>query len=219
MKSYIIDFDEELYDSPYLDYDDDNILHEWYSIEGAERLNELSRQLRTFINFKTSLIHLRFSKFEISSNYSDIENLNKRKNETINSMLKLIALLKEIGIEDKNISEKIQIILERSRLKPQNSDLNIIKEIKSLNHNIWTLIHILSELEIHKSPKFFETVLNISSILCQVSAPLFIPFKRFYNELRTDYLLLDDEMLNILKIYDNVKLTQNRVKMGVKITK
>ena len=134
-------------------------------------------------------------------------------------MLKLIALLKEIGIEDKNISEKIQNILERSRLNPQNSDLNKIKEIKSLNHNIWTLVHIFSELEIHKTPKFFETILDISTILCQVSAPLYVPFKRFYNELRTDYLLLDDGLLNIQKIYDNAKLSPNRVKIGVKITR
>ena len=219
MKSYIIDFDEESYDSPYLDHDNDDILHDWYSIEGAERLNELSRQLRTFINFKTSLIHLRFSKSEISNTYSEIENFNKRKNEVINSMLKLIALLKKLGIEDKNISEKIEKILEKSRILPQNSELNKIKEIKSLNHNIWTLVHIFSELEIHKTPKFFETILNISTILCQVSAPLFLPFKRFYNELRADYLLLDDELLNILKIHNNAKLSPNRTKIGVKITR
>jgi hypothetical protein len=219
MKSYIIDFDEELYESPYLDYDDEDLLHEWYSIEGAERLNELSRQLRTFLNFKTSLIHLRFSKSVMSANYSDIERLNKRKNEIINSMLQLISLLKKTGTEDKNISEKIQEILDKSRLNPQNSDLNIIKEIKTLNHNIWNLVHILSELEIHKSPKFFETILNISSVLCQVSAPLFIPFKRFYNELRTDYHLLDDELMNILNIQNNHQLSPNKKKIGVKITK
>lgn len=219
MKSYIIDFDEELYESPYLDLDDGDLLHEWYSIEGAERLNELSRQLRTFLNFKTSLIHLRFSKSVMSANYSDIEKLNKRKNEIINSMLQLISLLKKTGTEDKNISEKIQEILDKSRLNPQNSDLNIIKEIKTLNHNIWNLVHILSELEIHKSPKFFETILNISSVLCQVSAPLFIPFKRFYNELRTDYHLLDDELMNILNIQNNHQLSPNKKKIGVKITK
>ena len=219
MKSFSFDFDEDIYESPYLNYDDEDLLYEWYPIEGAERLNELSRQLRTFLNFKTSLIHLRFSKSEIISNRSDIENFNRRKDEVINSMLKLISLLKEIGIIDNNISERIQIILEKTSIIPQNADLFTVKEIKTLNHKIWNLVHVLSELEIYKSPKFFETIVNISSILCQISAPLFIPFKRFYNELKTNYLLLDDELLIFLKTHNIVKLSPERAKIGVKITK
>ncbi|MHA1822806.1 MAG: hypothetical protein ACTSXM_02935, partial [Promethearchaeota archaeon] len=60
-------FDEYLYHSPYIDFDENNIFHEWCSIEGVERLNELSRQLRTLINYKQSIIHLRFSNSQICS--------------------------------------------------------------------------------------------------------------------------------------------------------
>jgi len=191
----------------------------WYSIEGAERLNELSRQLRTFLNFKKSLIHLRFSKSEIYTKNSDIEQHIKYKSELINSMSRMITLLKDIRIEDDKISEKIQKMLEESRISPRNADLNKIKEIKSLNYNIWKFIHILSELENHKRPRFLETVLNVSSILCEISAPFFLPFSRFYYELKTNYLLLDNELLSILNIKNNHQLPSSKNKIGVKIAK
>lgn len=44
--------DDDFYDEPYLEYDEENIFHEWYLIEGEERISELSRQLRTFFNYK-----------------------------------------------------------------------------------------------------------------------------------------------------------------------
>lgn len=182
------DFNEVLYSSPYLNYDDEEILHEWLSIEGAEKINELSRQLRTFLNFKTNLIYIRFSESTISAGYSKSFMFYKLKDKLINSMLELINLLNEIGIESNNISEKIQNFIERSMINPQFSTLEIFKKIKALNHNIWNYIYALSELNIYQNPRFFENVLSTSFIICQVSAPLYFPFRNFYNELKIDYL-------------------------------
>ena len=219
MTNYKFDFNEDLYSSPYLDFDDKDPLYEWWSIEGAEKISELSRQLRTFLNFKANIIYARFSESTSSVNFSKNDMFNKLKDDMTNSVLELIRLLKEIGIKSNDISEKIQDLIERSKINPQFSTLDAIKKIKTINYNIWSYVHALSELDLHKNSKFFEIVINASSILCQVSAPLYIPFESFYNELKTDYLLLDEELLNIHKIYHNIKLSPNRMKIGVKITK
>ena len=38
----------------------DGIFNDWYEIEGVRKIKELSRQLRTFFNYKTELIRYRF---------------------------------------------------------------------------------------------------------------------------------------------------------------
>jgi len=38
----------------------DEIFNDWYEIEGARKIKELSRQLRTFFNYKTEVIRYRF---------------------------------------------------------------------------------------------------------------------------------------------------------------
>jgi len=89
-------------ESPYIDYEDyneDYIFLEWYSIEGENQIKKLSRQLRTFLNYKNSMILLRYSK------PNDMINVEKRiiinqHDKMINSLAsQLINLLKTIRIE------------------------------------------------------------------------------------------------------------------------
>ncbi len=52
----------DLFNTPsLLEYEEDSESLEWYSIEGSERIYELSRQLRTFLNYKSVVIRFRFS--------------------------------------------------------------------------------------------------------------------------------------------------------------
>ena len=44
-------------DISFLAYEEDPKFLEWYSIEGLEKINELSRQLQSFFNFKTNLFY------------------------------------------------------------------------------------------------------------------------------------------------------------------
>lgn len=50
----LTNLDDDFHDLPYLEYDEVNIYHEWYLLEGEQRISELSRQLRTFFNYKQS---------------------------------------------------------------------------------------------------------------------------------------------------------------------
>ena len=90
MTNYNFDFNDDLYTSPYIDYDDEELLHKWWSIEGAEKINELSRQLRTLLNFKSNLIYVRFSESTISAKNSKSDIFNNLKDKMVNSTLELM---------------------------------------------------------------------------------------------------------------------------------
>jgi hypothetical protein len=45
---------------PYIERGYDEIFNDWYEIEGVQKIKELSRQLRTFFNYKAEIIRYRF---------------------------------------------------------------------------------------------------------------------------------------------------------------
>ena len=47
-------------EDPYIGSEYDDIFNDWYEIEGARKIKELSRQLRTFFNYKAEVIRYRF---------------------------------------------------------------------------------------------------------------------------------------------------------------
>ena len=63
-----LSLDDDFDGLTYLDEHVEDEALEWYSIEGAERIKELSRQVRTFLNYRTSLIYLRFSRSQKCDN-------------------------------------------------------------------------------------------------------------------------------------------------------
>jgi len=196
-----ISLEDSIYESPYLDDDIDDGILEWHSIEGVERIKELSRQLRTFLNYKTSMIYLRFSR---SQNCDPFHNRNMIiENERELNMLTshLLANLKEIGVDDGDIiGEKIQNLFDKIKTLPNEIDINRLKDIKSINKKIWELIHILSELEIHHHSRLFNRITNIACISCEIQSILFHPFSEFYYELKSNYLLLVKEISGFLRI-------------------
>ncbi len=217
---FSLSLNNEFYDLTYMDeYVDDKIL-EWYSIEGAERIKELSRQVRTFINYKTSMIYLRFSR---SQNYDTIKNreLILRKERTLNEITShLLVKLKNIGVDNGNlIKEKVQVLFEKIKRLPSNIDINRLKTIKSTIKKIWELIHILSELEIQHYPRLFNRITNIACIICEIQSVMFYPFSDFYYELKSNYLLLAEEMSDLLNINSNNKSSSIMNKKRVKVLK
>jgi hypothetical protein len=211
-------FKEDLYNSPYLDFDENNIFHEWCSIEGSERLNELSRQLRTFINYKQSIIHLRFSKSQIYNSTTNNDLFFKQKKDLISLTTRFVGLLRIIGVVDGVITEKVLNVYDKIKTTPNELEINRLEEIKSLNKEIWKIIHILSELEVHCHPLFLKKILSISCISCEVNIALFSPFSEFYSELKKNYLLLENELSSMLKIKNKELNPTNNNKIGVRIT-
>ena len=215
-----LSLDNDFNELTYLDeYIKDEIL-EWYSIEGAERIKELSRQVRTFLNYRTSMIYLRFSRSQKCDNVKNREIILKKEIAVNEATSHLLIKLKDIGVYNGNlINEKIQDLFEKIRCLPNNIDINRLKFIKFTSKNIWELIHILSELEIHHHPRLFNRIMNIACIICEIQSVMFYPFSDFYYELKSNYLLLAEEMSDLLNINNNNKSSSIMNKKRVKVLK
>lgn len=215
-----LSLDNDFNDLTYLDeYIEDEIL-EWYSIEGVERIKELSRQIRTFLNYRTSMIYLRFSRSQKCDNVKNREIILKKEIAVNEATSHLLIKLKDIGVYNGNlINEKIQDLFEKIRCLPNNIDINRLKFIKFTSKNIWELIHILSELEIHHHPRLFNRIMNIACIICEIQSVMFYPFSDFYIELKSNYLLLAEEMSDLLNINSINKSSYAMNKKKVKVLK
>lgn len=189
---------------------------DWYSLEGSNRIFELSRQLRSFLNYKYEIIRIRFSK----SNRSEPINLKNpikiRERDLALLFSQYSTLLEKIGIVDGKIAEKIIELMEKVKNKSLEIDIKHFKEIKILSKKIWNVLHILSELELHRHPRLLNVILQIASLLCSSESVYFSPFSDFYRELKLNYLQLEGEISNLIPIVDEMR--KGKKKKLVKIT-
>ncbi|MHA1457712.1 MAG: hypothetical protein ACTSR5_17360, partial [Promethearchaeota archaeon] len=88
MKDYVEDPDIES------EYDD--IFNDWYEIEGTRKIKELSRQLRTFFNYKTEVIRYRFRSTPNLAENDTNTKYYSRKQEIESLTREFIILLKKL---------------------------------------------------------------------------------------------------------------------------
>lgn len=189
---------------------------DWYSLEGSNRIFELSRQLRSFLNYKCEIVRIRFSKSN-RSELIDMKNPIKiRERDLALLFSQYSTLLEKIGIVDGKIAEKIIELIEKVKYKSLEIDIKHFKEIKTLSKKIWNVLHILSELELHRHPRLLNVIIQIASLLCGSESVYFSPFSDFYHELKLNYLQLEGEISNLIPIVDEMR--KGKKKKLVKIT-
>ena len=187
-------------DLSFLAYEEDSEFLEWYSIEGSEKISELSRQLRSFFNYKSAVIRYRFSGIRDGDNVPKKDSIMKKESELFSLSSQYIKLLKKIGLEERSVKEKILILIERVRTQPNDFEKNLLKDIKQLAGQIWKILHIISELEIHHHPRLLHSAIKIANILCSAEDAFFWPFSYFYEELKKNYQQLEKELSGILQL-------------------
>lgn len=194
---------------------------DWYSLEGSERINELSRQLRSFLNFKCEIIRMRFSKssrseFNRTKPIGAPNPIKKWERELTSLFSQYTTLSKKIGIVDGKIAEMIIKLMENVKNKQLEIDKKHLKEIRNLSKKIWRVLHILSELEIHRHPRLLNVIIQIAGLLCSCESVFFSSFSDFYLELKLNYLQLEGEISNLIQMED--KKIKKKKKRMVKIT-
>lgn len=186
-----------------LECEQDSEFLEWYSMEGSKRISELSRQLRTFLNYKSTIIRLRYSKSRESNNSLKLEPIMTVEKELLSLSSRYVVLQKMIGLEDKSVTQKILVLIERAKIKLNNFEINLLKEIKQLGSEIWKKLHIISELKIHNRPQLLNIAIQIASILSSAENAFFWPFSNFYEELKLSYLQLEGELSGLLQVIED----------------
>jgi hypothetical protein len=194
---------------------------DWCSLEGSERINELSRQLRSFLNFKCETIRMRFSKSSRSESYrkepvNTLNPIRKWERDLTSLFSQFTNLSKKIGIVDGNIAEMIMKLIENVKNKSLEINNKHLIEIRNLSKKIWVVLHNLSELEIHRHPRLLNVVIQIASLLCSSESLFFSPFSDFYLELKVNYLQLEGELSNLIQTGDEE--LKKKKKIMVKIT-
>lgn len=208
----------DIIDNPsLLDYEEDSEFLEWYSMEGSKRISELSRQLHSFLNYKSAIIRFRFSGSREGDNALKKDPIMKREGELFSLSSRYATLLKMIGVEGRTVTEKILILMERVKAQPNDFEINLLKEIKQLVDEIWKIFHILSESEIHHHPRLLQVAIKIASISCSVESAYFWPFSRFYEELKKNYLQLEEELSGLLRLNGEKHFEARKKKRRVRI--
>lgn len=178
----------------FFEQSDDDYFSDWYSLEGNENLNELSRQFRTLFNYKYQTIRSKFSEITKSTESTNKDRIFSCKNNIFNLSSQLINLLNEIGVENGNIIEKIQILMQKVGRLPTQPDILLLKKIKVLVEEIWENLHIISELELHYHPKLLKIAISIANIVSSVKGAYNLILLDFFIELRRNYLQLEKEI-------------------------
>ena len=154
--------------NPYLEFEDDDEFLEWYSIEGKNQIFELSRQLRTFLNYKKSMLHLRLSSNQNANNYSRDVKIRQLEGELNEISSQLVSLLKNLPLLNENLSNKIKNLILKTLENSQSQESKKFLEISMLVNKIWELLHILSEFEMDHFPRLFNRILVIANIVCEI---------------------------------------------------
>ncbi len=208
----------DIFDGPsHLEHEEDSEFLEWYSMEGSERISELSRQLRTFLNYKSTIIRLRFSRTRECDNTLKKDSIMKWEGELFSLSSRYATLLKIIGVEGRTLTEKILILMERIKAQPNDFEINILKDIKQLGGEIWKILHSHSELEIHHHLQLFQMTIKIASILCSAESALYWPFSCFYEELKRNYLQLEKELSGLLQLNGEEQVESEKNKRQVRL--
>lgn len=188
----------------------DEIFNDWYEIEGARKIKELSRQLRTFFNYKTEVIRYRFRSNLISLDNKSTTKFLTRKQKVESLSHEFITLLKKIKKQGHSLEEGIQSLYYENN-KTQIDKLSAITEKLSI------LIHIFSEVNIHDHPRFLKFVVVLAKNICLVKKCLYAKFREFYKELEINYHGLEGELDNLLeptprdKIKKSIKQLEERL--------
>ena len=180
-------------EDPYLELESEELFLEWYKIEGVRNITELSRQVRTLLNYKTETIKYRFqSNNKTSINQTNTKFLNlKQKFESL--ALKFINFLRSIKETARTLEEGIQSLF----FHPEKSRLKMLEEITD---QIFVQIHNFSEENLHDHPVFLRLLVKLTQEACLVKKCIITQSSKFFEELGKNYFNLEKE-LNILIPY------------------
>jgi len=211
----------DIYDSfnnsSFLEDNRDSEFLEWYNLEGSERIKELSRQLRTFLNYKSKITRLRFLRFKMYYKTLERNSISKREEELTSLYTRYSNNLLMIGIEDEAIAEKIRKLLQKAIIQPNNHEITLLKEIKHLGSKMWKILHILSEYELNLHPQVLHTAIKIACVLSSTEGLFFPLFSDFYAELKLSYLLLEKELSKLPQLNNTRQFKENERKKMVRI--
>ena len=188
----------------------EEIFNDWYEIEGVRKIKELSRQLRTFFNYKTEVIRYRFrSTPNFTEKDTDIKYYS-RKQEIESLTRDFIILLKKLKKNGQTLEQGIQSLFFDNNKTPLNKLSEITKKLSML-------LHYFSEESVHIHPKFFKFIVTLAQHLCVVKKCLNTRLSEFFEELEINYYGLEGELDTLLGL-PSVKIKKPKRQLEERLT-
>ena len=190
----------DYYDDPYLDDESYENFDVWY--ETGNKIRELSRQLRTFLKYKSDVIKHRFcSPFTLPVN-RDHSTFLRQKQELHDTAFKFIHILKDIKKNAQSLEQEIQVLAMRF-------DSTSLKQLIESSNKVFLLIHSFSEQDLHDHPELLHFIVKLAREASVVKKCLDFPLNEFYAELELNYEGLDYELEDLVpEKYSREKLNR-----------
>ena len=188
----------------------DGIFNDWYEIEDVRKIKELSRQLRTFFNYKTEVIRYRFRSTPNLAENDTNTKYYSRKQEIESLTREFIIVLKKLKKNGQTLEQGIQsLYFENNKL--QISKLSVITEKLSM------LLHYFSEESLHIHPKFLKINVMLAQSICLVKKCVFVQFSEFFEELEINYNNLEVELEDLIETTP-IKKKQSKKQLEERLT-
>ena len=179
-------------EDPYIGSEYDDSFNNWYEIEGTNKIKELSRQLRTFFNYKAEVIRYRFrSSPNLADNDTNTKYLS-RKQEIESLTHEFIIFLKKFKRIGQTLEQGIQTLF----FDNNKTRLNKLSEI---SEKLFILLHYFSEESIHDHPKFLKFNVILAQNICLVKKCLNAQYSEFFEELEINYNNLEGELEDLIE--------------------
>ena len=181
----------DYYDDPYLEDESDERFKEWYEVEGVNKIKELSRQLRTFFNYKAEVIRYRFRSSLSPLQNRDLSTFFAQKQELYSIASKFIQLLKQI----KNNAQTLEVGIQNLAIGFEDA---LLIQLITITQKLFVLIHHFSEEDISDHPKLLHFMVKLAREACIVKMCLNLSLGEYYAELELNYDSLEKELEYLL---------------------
>ncbi len=198
-------------EDPYFESEYDEIFNNWFEIEGKRKIKELSRQLRTFFNYKTEVIRYRYQPSQILAEKDINTTFYSQKQEIETLTRDFIIKLRSFKKNGLSLEQGIHSLL-------YNNCRTRLKGLSEIAEKLSMLIHNFSELNLHNHPRFLKFIVVLVQNILIVKKCLNARFSGFYEELEINYNGLERELATLLENTPSVKIKIPKKQLEERLT-
>jgi len=180
-------------ENPYIEFESEVIPYSLYEIYGVNKIKELSRQLRTFLNYKAATIQYKFCPKDLTCPDREDKKFKETKKSFETVAFKFIKLLLKIKGTGVSYEAELKRLTVRFFLTEDKICQKPLADLRDITQKLIINIHALSEQEIYLDPKLLKIIVNLAQDTCIVYKIINEWASEFYNELRVNYLQLYNE--------------------------
>ena len=175
----------------YMESEFEETFNDRYEIEGVKRIKELSRQLRTFFNYKTEVIRYRFRSNRFSAKNCASTNFFSQKQKIVSFTYEYITILKKLKTNTQTLEQGIRsLFFCNNKIR--------LKNLLEITEKLFILLHFFSEESLHDHPKFLKFNITLAKNISLVKKCLCAQFNKFFEELEINYNNLEGELEDLI---------------------